>query len=101
VVSRSLQGTPDPVVFDSVQVFSYANKVTQLTANTSYALYWVSLTVNVPTYSQANVTLHGSVDQLTLVKSYGQLPGMYTMFRAGLVRVAEDSTYSKSTFRMM
>jgi hypothetical protein len=91
MVSRPLQGTPDPVVFDSVQMFSYANNVTQLTANTSYALYWVSLTVNVPPYSQANVTLHGSVDQLTLVKSFGQLPGMYTMFRAGLVRVAEDS----------
>jgi hypothetical protein len=91
MVSRPLQGTPDPVVFDSVQVFFYANNVTQLTANTSCALYWVSLTVNVPPYSQANVTLHGSVDQLTLAMSYGQLPGMYTMFRAGLVRVTEDS----------
>lgn len=90
-VSRPVHGAPDPIVFDSVQVFSYTNNVTQLAANVSYALFWVSLTVNVPPYSQANVTLHGSLDQLYLAMSHGQLPGMYTMFRAGLVRVAERS----------
>lgn len=91
VVYRAMQGAAHPVVFDSVLAFSYTNMVTQPAANVTYALYWVSLAVNVPPRSQANVSLHGSVDQLTLVKSFGQLPGMYTMFRAGLVRVAEGS----------
>jgi hypothetical protein len=91
VVYRAMQGAAHLVVFDSVLAFSYTNKVTQPAANVTYTLYWVSLAVNVPPRSQAKVILHGSVDQLTLVKSFRQLPGMYTMFRAGLVRVAEGS----------